>query len=171
MPPGGQKASLRSSSPRHALVEHDLDRHHLMWAVGESCRNVLRRAPFFTLCGSQSATASLQPDDLAGLGKADGDRIRRPAGGQSSWVREAARPALGPTGQARDVLDAHCTLACRCWYDATQDDRAPGCLHRWYEGPISGLSGCREAIIIFPLAPHRVSSHCTFVTTKLLAVS
>ena len=45
-------------------MEHDLDRHHLMWAVGECCRNGLRRAPFFTHGGSQSSVACLQPDDL-----------------------------------------------------------------------------------------------------------
>ena len=136
---------------RHALAEHDLDRHHLMWAVGECCRNGLCRAPFFTLCGSQSSAASLQSDDLAGLGKADGNRIRRPAAAVNhrGFVRLPDQH-LGLSAK-RSMFSMHtqCTLACCHWYDATRDDRASGRLHRWYEGPFLVVPAAVKTLLSF----------------------
>jgi hypothetical protein len=66
---------------------------------------------------------SLQPDGLAGLGMAFADRTGSMAGGQSSWVREAAQLTPGPPSQARLPLDAQRTLASWRWYDATREDR------------------------------------------------
>lgn len=58
---------------------------------------------------SERWCSPLQPDDLAGLGKAVADFLRRMAGGQSSWVREAARSTPRPASQARTMFAMHST--------------------------------------------------------------